>query len=156
MEIANLGTRAGGNTIGSLREGERTRLQLAIASMRAPEVLIIDQPTYAPVGSEVSLDDVNALSNMIAKFPKTCVVNSSDTSFLNTFTNSVLYVDQGGDVEQLNCAYSAAQDTLAARHQAVAGPAVVKMSFKQKAGWFALLLPVEILLCWMVVSTVGQ
>jgi ATPase subunit of ABC transporter with duplicated ATPase domains len=148
LQEAKLGSRLGSTTIGSLGEGERRRLQLAVTAAQAPDVLIIDQPTHAPMGSELSMDDVKALSEMISKYPKTCVVNSSDASFLSSFTNSVLNVSADGNVEQLRGTYAAAQDTLAARYQAVAGPTVSKMSLKEKAAWLALLLPIEMLIFW--------
>lgn len=143
-----MGSRLGNSTVGSLTAAERTRLQLAIASMQAPELLLIDQPTAAPIGSTFTYDDVQVLSDMIAKYPKTCVVNSSDTSFLNNFSNAVLHVRPDGSTEQLPGSYSVAQDILAARYEAVSGPAVVKMSLTQKAAWFALLLPIEVLIFW--------
>ena len=148
LEDAKLGSRLGSATVGTLSAGERTRLQLAIASLQAPEVLLIDQPTSGPAGESLTLDDVKVLTEMIAKYPKTCVINSSDTAFLNNFSDTVLYVSPDGNTEQLNGSHSAAQDILAARYQAVAGAPVVKMSLKEKAGWFALLLPIEVLIFW--------
>lgn len=148
LDDAKLGSRLGSSTVGALTPAERTRLQLAIASMYAPEVLLVDQPTAAPAGAALTLDDVQVLSEMIAKYPKTCVINSSDTSFLNSFSDTVLHVSPDGSTEQLQGSYSAAQDALTARYQAVAGPAEVTMSLKQKAAWFALLLPIEVLIFW--------
>lgn len=141
----------GSSTVGALSAGERTRLQLAIASLQAPapEMLLIDQPTAAPNGAApLTLDDVQILKDMIVKYPQTCVINSSDTAFLNSCANTVLHVRPDGSTEQLYGSYAAAQDTLAARHEAVSGPAVVTMSLKEKAGWFALLLPIEVLIFW--------
>lgn len=149
LDVAKLGSRLGSCTVGTLTAGERTRLQLAIASLaQAPGVLLIDQPTAASAGECLSLDDVQVLAEMIAKYPQTCVINSSDTSFLHNFSGTVLHVSPDGLTEQLHGSYAAAQDTLAARYEAVSGPAVVKMSLKERAGWFALLLPIEVLIFW--------
>mmetsp|Transcript_799 Transcript_799/g.1377 ORF Transcript_799/g.1377 Transcript_799/m.1377 type:complete len:244 (-) Transcript_799:184-915(-) len=148
LEEAKLGSRLGSTTVGGLTAAERTRLQLAIASLQTPEVLLIDQPTAAPADSTFTLDDVQVLSDMIAKYPKTCVINSSDTSFLDNFSNTVLHILPDGNTEQLYGSYSAAQDTLAARYEAASGPRVVTMSFTEKAGWFALLVPIEVLIFW--------
>ena len=145
---AKLGSRLGSVTVGALSAAERTRLQLALASLQAPEVLLVDQPTSAPAGETFTMDDVQILQDMIAKYPKTCVVNSSDTAFLNHFSDTVLHVSPDGSTEQLAGSYSAAQDILAARYQAVAGAPVVTMSLKERVGWFALLLPVEVLIFW--------
>lgn len=150
LDAANLGSRLGNSTVGALSSGERTRLQLAIASLQAPapDMLLIDQPTAAPADAPLSMDDVKALTDMIAQFPQTCIINSSDSAFLNACANNVLHIRPDGSTEQFYGTYSAAQDILAARHQAVSGPSVVTMSFKEKAGWFALLLPIEVLIFW--------
>lgn len=147
LDVAKLGS-VGSSTVGALSPGERTRLQLAIASLQAPDLLLIDQPTAAPAGSPLTMDDVQVLTDMIAHYPRTCVINSSDSSFLNACSNTVLHVRPDGSTEQLYGSYATAQDTLAARHEAVSGPEVVTMSLKEKAGWFALLLPIEVLIFW--------
>ena len=150
METAKLGSRLGSGTLGALSAGERTRLQLAIASLQtpAPNMLLIDHPTAAPAGAPLTMDDVQALTDIIAQYPQTCVINSSDTAFLNACANTVLHVRPDGSTEELHGSYKAAQDTLAARHEAVSSAAVVTMSLKEKAGWFALLLPIEVLIFW--------
>lgn len=137
-----------GAQISSLSPGERSRLQLALASIQAPELLLVDQPTASPSADPMTLDDIKALSELINNYPKTCVVNSSDSAFLDTFSNSVVHISPDGNAEQLQGSYSSAQDVLAARYQAASGPAVVRMSLKEKAGLFALLLPHEVLIFW--------
>ncbi len=147
IESARLGSRLGSSTVGALSPAERSRLQLALVSLQAPDVLLLDQPTHI-TGATLTLDDVQAIAELIAKYPKTCVVNSSDTAFLNNFSDTVLNISPEGSIERFTGSYTSAQNIIAERYRVASGPVVKKMSLKERAGWFALLLPIEILIFW--------
>jgi len=134
-------------TVGSLSAVERARLQLAGSILNAPELLLIDQPTHV-TGETLTLDDVLTLQGMISKYPKVCVVNSSDSDFLNSFANHVLYASTDGKVERFNKSYENTQHELAHRYLTVAKPKVEKLTLKERLTVFALLLPIEFLLPW--------
>ena len=133
--------------VSALSAGERMRLQLAVAASQPASTLLLDQPTHVQ-GATLTTDDVQNLSEIISTLPKTCVVNSSDTHFLRSICNTVLNIKPDGEVEQLHGSYEVVQEILAERHKAESGSEGSKMSFKQKAGWFVLLLPLEVFIFW--------
>jgi ABC-type cobalamin/Fe3+-siderophores transport system ATPase subunit len=147
IESPRLGSRLGGSTVGALSPAERSRLQLALVSLQAPEVLLLDQPTHI-TGATLTYDDVQAIADLITKYPKTCVVNSSDTAFLNNFSDTVLNISPDGSVERFTGSYTSAQNIIAERYRVASDPQVKTMSLKERAGWFALLLPIEVLIFW--------
>lgn len=97
--------------INTLSAPQHARLQLAVALLQSPDVLLLDHPTHTSSGP-LSYDDVQDLTAFVASFPKTCVVNSTDEDFMNSFTNTVLSVDSNGSVEKLVGTYAAAKQTI--------------------------------------------
>ena len=68
--------------------GQQARLLLAAALIQDPDILLLDEPT-----NNLDRGGINHLTDFILSFPKTCVVISHDEAFLNSFTDSVLYLD---------------------------------------------------------------
>lgn len=68
--------------------GQQARLLLAAALIQEPDILLLDEPT-----NNLDRDGINHLTDFILGFDKTCVVISHDETFLNSFTDSVLYLD---------------------------------------------------------------
>jgi ATP-binding cassette subfamily F protein 3 len=68
--------------------GEKARLLIAHALIANPDVLLLDEPTN-------NLDKVGVefLTNFLMNYPKTCIVISHDSDFLNCFTDGVLNLD---------------------------------------------------------------
>jgi ATPase subunit of ABC transporter with duplicated ATPase domains len=87
---------------------------LAVALVQAPDVLLLDNPTKTKNGA-FSDADVKKIIEFILKFPKTCVVNSSDPDFLNSFSDNVLHVNDDGRVEMMVGSFTSAQNTIAER-----------------------------------------
>ena len=100
-----------------LTASEKARLQLAVALVQAPDVLLLDNPTKTKNGL-FSDNDIKKLIEFILKFPKTCVVNSSDPDFLNSFADNVVHVSDEGHVEMFVGSFTSAQNTLAERSTA--------------------------------------
>ena len=74
--------------IKSFSGGQQARLLLAAALITKPSVLLLDEPTN-------NLDKVGIehLRELIEDTDQTCMVISHDEDFLNSFTDSVLYLD---------------------------------------------------------------
>jgi ATP-binding cassette, subfamily F, member 3 len=68
--------------------GQQARLLLAAALIQEPDVLLLDEPT-----NNLDREGINHLTDFILGFDKTVVVISHDETFLNSFTDSVLYLD---------------------------------------------------------------
>lgn len=71
-----------------LSGGQKARLLLAYAIISNPDVLLLDEPTN-------NLDKVGIehLTTFLMLYPKTCIVISHDSDFLNCFTDGVLNLD---------------------------------------------------------------
>lgn len=114
LENVKLGPRLERRTINTLNASQHARLQLAVALLQSPDVLLLDQPTETNSGP-LSFDDVQDLTDFVSNFPKTCVVNSKDDDFLNSFTDTVLNIDANGNVEKFVGSYAAAKQEIGYR-----------------------------------------
>jgi ATPase subunit of ABC transporter with duplicated ATPase domains len=117
LDNVKLGSRLERRTISTLNSSQHARLQLAVALLQTPDVLLLDEPTETASGS-LSHDDVQDLSNFVKTFSKTCIVNSKDEDFVNSFTNIVLNFDSNGNVEKMSGSYAAAKQIIANRKRA--------------------------------------
>jgi len=74
--------------IGSFSGGQQARLLFAAALILDPDILLLDEPT-----NNLDKAGIDFLTQYIQETPKTCVVISHDDEFLNSFSDSVLYLD---------------------------------------------------------------
>lgn len=74
--------------IKSFSGGQQARLLLASALILEPDILLLDEPT-----NNLDTTGIDTLRDIILSSPKTCLVISHDEDFLNSFTDSVLYLD---------------------------------------------------------------
>jgi ATPase subunit of ABC transporter with duplicated ATPase domains len=132
LENVKLGARLERRTINTLNPSQHARLQLAVALLQAPDVLLLDQPTVTNSGP-LSHDDVQDLTDFVSNFPKTCVVNSTDEDFLNSFTDTVLHIDSNGSVEKLTGSYAAAKQVIETRARAAMSEAMEE-KYRSKPG----------------------
>ncbi len=72
----------------SFSGGQQARLLLAAALIKKPDLLLLDEPTnnLDPAGIE-------HLTNFLINYKNSCLVISHDATFLNAFTEGVLYLD---------------------------------------------------------------
>ena len=68
--------------------GQQARLLLAAALIQKPDLLLLDEPT-----NNLDVSGIDNLTDLILDMEQTCLVISHDESFLNSFTDSVLYLD---------------------------------------------------------------
>ena len=132
LENVNLGARLERRTINTLNSSQHARLQLAVALLQSPDVLLLDHPTETSSGP-LSYDDVQDLSQFVLNFSKTCVVNSLDEDFVNGFTDVVLNIDSNGNVEKFTGSYAAAKQSIANRERAAFSDAM-EQKFRAKPG----------------------
>jgi ABC-type Mn2+/Zn2+ transport system ATPase subunit len=123
LENVKLGARAERRIINTLSSSQHARLQLAVALLQSPDVLLLDQPTQTASGT-LSQDDIQDLTDFVENFPKTCVVNSLDEDFVNSFTDVVLNVDSDGHVEKLVGSYASAKRVIESRVRAAVSEAM--------------------------------
>jgi len=74
--------------IKSFSGGQQVRLLLASALIQDPDLLLLDEPT-----NNLDKAGIAHLTQFLVEYDKTCIVISHDASFLNTFTQGVLYLD---------------------------------------------------------------
>jgi ATPase subunit of ABC transporter with duplicated ATPase domains len=74
--------------IGSFSGGQQARLLLASAIIQNPDLLLLDEPT-----NNLDKSGIEHLTNFLKNYNKTVMVISHDASFLNSFTDGVLYLD---------------------------------------------------------------
>jgi ATP-binding cassette subfamily F protein 3 len=72
----------------SFSGGQQARLLLAAALINNPDILILDEPT-----NNLDFEGINDLTQFIQEYNNTCMVISHDEQFLNSFSDSVLYLD---------------------------------------------------------------
>lgn len=75
--------------IRSFSGGQQARLLLASALIVNPDIILLDEPT-----NNLDVAGLEMLTGIILGTLKTVVVISHDEEFLNSFTDSVLYLDQ--------------------------------------------------------------
>ncbi|MDO8557012.1 MAG: ATP-binding cassette domain-containing protein [Candidatus Jorgensenbacteria bacterium] len=74
--------------IKSFSGGQQARLLLASALIQDPDILLLDEPT-----NNLDKAGIEHLTEFLKNYKKTVVVISHDASFLNSFTDGVLYLD---------------------------------------------------------------
>ena len=75
-------------TVKSFSGGQQARLLLAASLILEPDIFLLDEPT-----NNLDKEGIETLTNFIIATDKTCVVISHDEDFLNSFSDSVLYID---------------------------------------------------------------
>ncbi|GAB2560916.1 ABC-F family ATP-binding cassette domain-containing protein [Leucobacter ruminantium] len=106
-----LGGFAGSRPIGELSGGQRLRLALAAVLLRAPQTLLLDEPSN-------HLDDASAayLERVLAGWPGIVIVASHDRALLDAVTTGIL------DLDALPVAARELADAEVALEPAVPGP----------------------------------
>lgn len=97
--------------ISSFSGGQQARLLLASALIQEPDILLLDEPT-----NNLDKGGISHLTDFLVKYKKTVIVISHDASFLNSFTDAVLYLDvYTRKIEQYVGNYTDVRDQIAAR-----------------------------------------
>jgi len=113
LEIVNLKghDKVHDRTVKSFSGGQQARLLLASALIQEPDILLLDEPT-----NNLDKAGISHLTDFLVKYKKTVVVISHDASFLNAFTDAVLYLDiYTKKIEQYVGNYTDVRDQIAAR-----------------------------------------
>jgi len=76
--------------ISCLSGGQRSRVALAVTSMRAPHVLVMDEPT-----NNLDIESVEALADAVSAFPGGVIVVSHDQTFVSKVATEVMLVGDG-------------------------------------------------------------
>ncbi len=74
--------------IKSFSGGQQARLVLASALIQEPDILLLDEPT-----NNLDKAGIAHLTDFLVNYQKTVVVISHEATFLNAFTDAVLYLD---------------------------------------------------------------
>lgn len=90
LEVVNLKGHEGMHEriVKSFSGGQQARLLLASALIQNPDVLLLDEPT-----NNLDKAGIAHLTDFLKEYEKTCIVISHDADFLNSFTDSVLYLN---------------------------------------------------------------
>ncbi len=89
LEIVNLKVKdVHTREMSSFSGGQQARLLLASALIQDPDLLLLDEPT-----NNLDKAGIEHLTNFLKEYPKTVMVISHDSEFLNAFTDGVLYLD---------------------------------------------------------------
>jgi len=95
----------------SFSGGQQARLLLASALIQNPDLLLLDEPT-----NNLDKAGIAHLTDFLIKYDKTVIVISHDADFLNSFTDSVLYLDVfTKKIEQYSGNYTDVRDQITAR-----------------------------------------
>jgi ATP-binding cassette subfamily F protein 3 len=93
--------------------GQQARLLLASSLILEPDILLLDEPT-----NNLDKKGITLLSSLIKDIEKTCIVISHDEDFLNSFTDSVLYIDSNmKKIESYDGNYREVKKSIAIRIQ---------------------------------------
>jgi ATP-binding cassette subfamily F protein 3 len=87
MEVVNLSVPLT-RKISELSGGQKARILLAYALIQNPDILLLDEPT-----NNLDSDGIDHLTTFLIMYPKTVIVISHDSYFLNSFTDGVLHLD---------------------------------------------------------------
>jgi ATPase subunit of ABC transporter with duplicated ATPase domains len=91
--------------------GQQARLLLASALIQEPDILLLDEPT-----NNLDKQGIAHLTDFLVQYKKTVIVISHDATFLNAFTDAVLYLDvYTKKIEQYVGNYTHVRDQIAAR-----------------------------------------
>lgn len=97
--------------IRSFSGGQQARILLASALIQDPELLLLDEPT-----NNLDKAGIAHLTKFLIEYPKTVMVISHDAEFLNSFTDTVLYLDvRSRKVEQYSGNYHDVLEQITAR-----------------------------------------
>ena len=97
--------------VGTFSGGQQARLLLAAALINEPDILILDEPT-----NNLDTSGIHDLTSFIQDYEDTCLVISHDEKFLNSFSDSVLYLDcYSKKVEQYEGDYRSVKREIAQR-----------------------------------------
>ncbi len=97
--------------IKSFSGGQQARILLASALIQEPDILLLDEPT-----NNLDKEGIAHLTEFLKNYKKTVLVISHDAEFLNSFTDSVLYLDiYTRKVEQYLGNYKDVRDQITAR-----------------------------------------
>lgn len=97
--------------VSSFSGGQQARLLLASALIQEPDILLLDEPT-----NNLDKAGIAHLTDFLVKYKKTVMVISHDASFLNKFTDAVLYLDvYTRKIEQYVGNYTDVRDQITAR-----------------------------------------
>lgn len=123
--------------IKSFSGGQQARLLLAAALIVEPDILLLDEPT-----NNLDHAGIDFLTTFIQTTTKTVIVISHDEDFLNSFSDSVLYLDSHSKkVESYDGNYHVVKADIAARirKENQLNARLVKEAIKKKeqAGVFA-------------------
>ncbi len=98
-------------TVKSFSGGQQARLLLASALIQNPDLLLLDEPT-----NNLDKAGIEHLTKFLVEYPKTVIVISHDSAFLNAFTTGVLYLDVfTRKIEQYQGNYTDVQADILAR-----------------------------------------
>ncbi len=90
LEVVNLKGHAQvhDRIVRSFSGGQQARLLLASALIQEPDLLLLDEPT-----NNLDKAGIKHLTQFLVEYEKTVIVISHDADFLNSFTDTVLYLD---------------------------------------------------------------
>ncbi|MDP3955682.1 MAG: ABC-F family ATP-binding cassette domain-containing protein [bacterium] len=87
LNVINLSTEKD-KLIKEFSGGQQARLLLASALIQNPDLLLLDEPT-----NNLDKEGIEHLTDFLVNYKNTVIVISHDASFLNAFTEGVLYLD---------------------------------------------------------------
>ena len=139
LEVVNLKGHAQlhDRIVKSFSGGQQARLLLASALIQDPDLLLLDEPT-----NNLDKAGIKHLTDFLIHYEKTVIVISHDAEFLNSFTDTVLYLDvHTHKVEQYSGNYFDVVKDISARiekeNRANAQIAKKAQENKDKANMFA-------------------
>lgn len=111
FKIVNLSEEVLEKEIKQLSGGQKGRLLIASALIQNPDILLLDEPT-----NNLDKEGIKLLTEFMQSYPGTALVISHDESFLNAFTDGILYINvQNNQVEQYVGNYFKAVEEIKAR-----------------------------------------